>query len=144
MIRKYIDKIIEKGTYEDMNRLGNMLVEIIYEYKENQPETYKKYKDELYCMAYGPIISDETREEIVNKIGEHWTLEDTESVRNQYGLVNIKPNEFNVVMNMAYSDYKNVFGDELDTYVKYSAAFIQDSDAVEGKVYYYFDKIVKK
>ena len=54
------------------------------------------------------------------------------------------PNEFNVVMNMAYSDYSEVFGDNLDMYAKFSKAFIKDEDAKEGKVFTYFNEIPKR
>lgn len=47
-------------------------------------------------------------------------------------------------MNMAYSDYKEIFGDNLELYVKFSKAFIKDEDAKEGKVYLYFTEISKR
>ena len=143
MVKKYIDKIVQNGKQEDMEELGDIFSDVMSELKEYNKEDYMEYKSKLYCMAYGPIISDEMREKIVEKIGEHWSLEETENVRNQYSLNNIKSNEFNVVMNMAYSDYKEVFDDDLEMYVKFSKAFIEDSDAIEGKVYYYFETIVK-
>ena len=95
-------------------------------------------------MAYGEIISDEMREEIVERIGEHWTLEQTEQVKKDYGYNDIPANEFNVVMNMAYSDYKDVFEDNLDLYAKFSKAFIQDDDAKKGKVFIYFNEVAKR
>ena len=143
-IKKYIEKIVENNKQEDMEKLSDILSEIIYKLKEPHYDKYKHYKMCLYEMAYGKIISDEMREEIVEKIGEHWTLEETENVRNEYGYTDILPNEFNVVMNMAYSDYSEVFGDELDLYAKFSKAFIMDDDAKEGKVFIYFNEIPKR
>lgn len=143
-IKKYIEKIVENNKQEDMEKLSDMLSEIIYKMKEHNYEKYKHYKMCLYQMAYGKIISDEMREEIVERIGEHWTLEETESVRNEYGYNDINPNEFNVVMNMAYSDYADVFGDNLEMYAKFSKAFIKDDDAKDGKVFIYFNEISKK
>lgn len=83
------------------------------------------------------------REDIVNRIGEKWSLDETEELRNKYDLDDIKPNEFNVVMNMAYSDYKELFGDNIEKYVEFSKYFIDDDDAKEGKVYLYFTTIPK-
>lgn len=143
-IRGYIDKIVETGKEEDMNKLSDMLVEIIYKMKEPHHEKYKHYEMCLYELAYGKTISDEMREEIVERIGEHWSLAETETVRSKYGYSDIMPNEFNVVMNMAYSDYSDVFGDNLDLYVKFSKAFIKDDDAKDGKVYLYFTEISKR
>lgn len=144
MIKKYIEKIVENGKQEDMEKLSDMLVEIIYKMKESHHDLYEHYKMCLYKMAYGEIISDEMREEIVERIGEHWTLEQTEQVKKDYGYNDIPANEFNVVMNMAYSDYKDVFEDNLDLYAKFSKAFIQDDDAKKGKVFIYFNEIAKK
>ena len=143
-IKGYIDKIVETGKEEDMEKLSDMLVEIIYKMKEPHYDKYKHYKMCLYELAYGKTVSDEMREEIVDRIGEHWTLAETETVRSKYGYSDILPNEFNVVMNMAYSDYANVFGDSLDLYAKFSRAFIKDEDAKEGKVYLYFSNIAKR
>lgn len=144
MIKKYIEKIVENGKQEDMEKLSDILVEIIYKMKESHHDLYEKYKLCLYKMAYGEIISDEMREEIVERIGEHWTLEQTEQVKKDYGYNDIPANEFNVVMNMAYSDYKDVFEDNLDLYAKFSKAFIQDDDAKKGKVFIYFNEVAKK
>ena len=143
-IKGYIDKIVENNKEEDMEKLSEMLTEIIYKMKEPHYDKYKHYKMKLYELAYGKTISDEMREEIVERIGEHWTLNETETVRSKYGYSDILPNEFNVVMNMAFSDYANVFGDSLDLYVKFSRAFIKDDDAKEGKVYLYFTEIPKR
>lgn len=143
-IKSYIDKIVENGKDEDMEKLSEMLVEIIYKMKEPHYDKYKHYKMCLYELAYGKTISDEMREEIVEKIGEHWTLAETETVRSKYGYSDILPNEFNVVMNMSYSDYSDVFGDNLDLYAKFSKAFIKDEDAKDGKVYLYFTEIPKR
>lgn len=143
-IKSYIDKIVENGKDEDMEKLSEMLVEIIYKLKESHYDMYKHYKMCLYELAYGKTISDEMREEIVERIGEHWTLAETETVRSKYGYSDILPNEFNLVMNMAYSDYSDVFGDNLDLYAKFSKAFIKDDDAKEGKVYIYFNQIPKR
>lgn len=144
MIKKYIQKIVDNNKPEDMEKLSDMLVEIIYKMKEPHYETYKHYKMCLYEMAYGKVISDEMREEIVERIGEHWTLEQTEQVKKDYGYSDIPVNEFNLVMNMAYSDYKDVFEDNLDLYAKFSKAFIKDEDAKEGKVFTYFNEIPKR
>ena len=143
-IKSYIDKIVENGKDEDMEKLSEMLVEIICEMKESHYDMYKHYKMCLYEIVYGKTVSDEMREEIVERIGEHWTLAETETVRSKYGYSDIMPNEFNLVMNMAYSDYSDVFGDNLDLYAKFSKAFIKDDDAKEGKVYIYFNQIPKR
>lgn len=145
-IREYIKKIGENKKIEDMEKLGDMLADIIYETKESHPEIYEKYKMCLYKMAYGEVLSEDMAKDIVHEMkpsGEHWSIDQTSEVKKQYGLNNISDVDFYTVMNMAWNDYKNVFGDDLETYVKYSKAFIEDEDAKKGKVFIYFTKIPK-
>ena len=144
-IREYIDKIGENKKPEDMQELGDMLAELIYMTKESHPDIYEKYKMKLYTMAYGKVLTEEMAQEIVSKMqpdGQHWTIEDTTAVKKQYNLANIRDVDFYIVMNMSWNDYKEVFGDDLEMYVKYTKAFIDDKDAKEGKVFIYFTKVV--
>lgn len=145
-VRQYIAKIGENKNPEDMEKLGDMLADIIYDMKESHPEMYEKYKMCLYEMAYGKVLTKEMAEEKVHKMqpaGEHWNIETTTEVKKEYGLNDISDVDFYIVMNMAYNDYKEVFGDDIEMYVKYSKAFILDEDAKEGKVFTYFMKIPK-
>lgn len=50
--------------------------------------------------------------------------------------------DFYYVMNMMYSDYVEVFGDDINTYSKLALKFIDDIDAPKDKVkrYYYMNK----
>lgn len=145
-IKKYIEKIGENKKIEDMQELGDMLADLIYMTKESHPEIYEKYKMKLYTMAYGEVLTEDMAKDIVKEMqpsGEHWNIEQTTEVKNQYGLNAISPVDFYVVMNMSWNDYREVFGDDLDMYVKYSKAFIEDEDAKKGKVFIYFTKIPK-
>lgn len=142
-VRELINKIVDSQDNSKMYEMQDVFEDLLCSLKEYNKDKYEHYKDKLYCIAYGPIVNDEMRKEIVEKIGEHWSIEDTENVRIQYNLNNLDKNEFNVVMNMSYSDYKDVFGDNLELYVKFSNAFIDDKDAIDGKVYYYFKNLVK-
>jgi hypothetical protein len=146
-IEKYIDKIVEKGIPEDMDKLSDMLEDLIYELKETNHKEYKHYKMCLYEMAYGKVLNEEMAHEIVEHMkpyGEHWTMEDTTGVKNQYGLSNINEIDFYVVMNSAYNDYHEMFDEDLEQYVKYTKLFIEDKDAKKGKVFTYFMYIPEK
>jgi hypothetical protein len=44
-------------------------------------------------------------------------------------------------MNSAYNDYKNIFGEDLDIYIKYAKEFIEDEDGRDDKVFLYFTTI---
>lgn len=146
-IKECIDEIVKSGNTEDMEKLSEIMENAIYDVKNYNEEKYNKYKLKLYTMIYGNVLSENMAEEITHKMkpdGEHWTLEQTNNVKQQYGLDQISDVDFYVVMNMAWNDYKNIFGENLENYVKYTKAFILDEDAKKDKVFIYFTQIPKK
>lgn len=78
--------------------------------------------------------------------GSHWTLEQTQDVAKQRG-VTCDKNDFWVAMNMMYSDYCKVAKmysvDNTNFYADMAAAFLQDKDAVDGKLVEYWERIVE-
>ena len=141
MIRKYIEKIGENRNIEDMNKLGDMLSEIIYEMKDSHPQLYKKYKTKLMGMAYNYQVDKELAHEIVENMkpfGEHWTIEEVSKV-----LANDTHNleEMYVVLNSLYNDYSSILGnDDTNVYIKMAHAWLDDEDAKEHKFWKYFVK----
>lgn len=79
--------------------------------------------------------------------GSHWTLEQTQDVAKQRN-INCDPNDFWAVMNMMYSDYCQVAKRQsVDTpgfYADMAKAFLEDTDAADGKAYLYWDCIADK
>lgn len=146
--KEYIEKIIENGKPEDMYKLNEMLDDLICDLKQDNPDLYKEYKNELYEMAYGYVLNQEMAEEIVKNMkpyGMKWTIEQTSNVKRDYGIDDsIRKIDFFVVMNSAYNDFHNLFDEDISKYVEYTKSFIKDEDAVEDKVYKYFTKIAKK
>ncbi len=143
-IENVINEIVDSGNVEHMHNLSDILedtLEIIQEYDE---ECYKKYEMELYKMAYGTKLSRELAEEIVHKMkpyGERWNIDETNNMQNQYELNNIRPIDFYVVINSAFNDYRDLFGDETNKYIEYTVRFIEDEDAKPDKVFLYFTTI---
>ena len=100
----------------------------------------------LYKMAYGDHITEEMAVEIVNNmkpIGMRWNINETEQIQRDYGYDGIDPIDFFLVMNQAANDFRDVFGDNLETYIRYTKAFICDEDARKDKVTTYFLVIPK-
>ena len=98
-------------------------------------------------MAYGNTLSKEMAESIVDNMkpyGKKWSLNETMDMQERYGLDRIKSNDFFVVMNSAYNDYNDIFGEDIDMYLKFTEDFINDEDAVDGKVFIYFTTIAKQ
>lgn len=145
MIRKYIEKIGENRNIEDMEKLGDMLSEIIYDTKEEHPEIYKKYKTELYEMAYGKKISEDMAEKWVKDmkpVGMHWTMEETTNAMQSLNY-NFDKVDFFVVANMMYNDYYDLVKEDETLALKLAKDWLSDVDVKEDKLYFYWKYIVK-
>lgn len=51
-IKEYIRKIVDDGNIEEMYELSEILDEVTHVVKQFDENLYKKYKMELYRMAY--------------------------------------------------------------------------------------------
>ena len=140
-IEHYIRKIVDDGDRKEMEELSDILVEVVDIVKKYDEDCYREYKMKLYKMAYGNEIPEEVAEDIVHKMrpaGQRWSINETEQMQRDYGLDNINPIDFYLTMNMAFNDYRDVFGDNLDMYIRFSKAFICDEDAKPNKILNYF------
>ena len=142
-IEEIIEKIVDNGRVEDMRELSDILEDTIETLKEYYPEEYKKYEKKLYEMAYGCVLNKDMAHEIVSKMrpyGEKWRMEETSNMQRNYGL-NFREPDFYVVINSAYNDYNDLFGDDIEKYVRFTNDFINDEDAKSDKVYIYYTMI---
>ena len=140
-IERYIRKIVNDGDRREMEELSDILVEVVDIIKKYDEDCYDEYKKKLYKMAYGNQINEEVAKEIVREMkptGQRWSIGETEQMQRDYGLDNIEPVNFYLVMNQGFNDYRDVFGDNLDTYIRYAEAFICDEDAKPNKILNYF------
>lgn len=145
-IEQYIRKIVDDGSREEMEELSDMLNEVINIIKKYDEDCYKEYVIKLYKMAYGDELIEKTAMDIVKNMqpyGMHWRIDDTERMQRERGLNDIRPVDFFIVMNQAYNDYKDVLGDNIEMYIRYTDAFINDEDARRDKVLTYFMTIPK-
>jgi len=143
-LREDVAKIVSNGNIEDMKKLSDIFEDVICTLKDYDEEAFEKYATCIYTMANGYELNRTMAEKIVNSmkpIGQHWTIEQTTSVKNQYGYTDVTDIDFWVVMNSAYNDYRDLFKENIEMYARWSYAFINDEDAKEGKVFIYFTKI---
>lgn len=151
-IREYISKIGENKKIEDMQKLGDMLADIIYDMKESHHELYEKYKMELYIMANGRVLTDDMKREWVKEMKPmaKWTEEEVKSVVSQYG-IKVPYMSAYVILNMLYSDMKNALGsgddeESLKIYLQATNDWYFDEDSkVDGeeKLFNYKFYVVK-
>lgn len=140
-IEEYIERIVDNGKIEDMEELSDMLEDTMEIIKNYDEKCYKEFEMKLYKMAYGNHLNKSIAQDIVNKMrpyGMRWNIEETESMQRQRGLEDIPKADFFVVINSAYNDYKDIFGEDLEGYIRFTIDFIKDEDAKEGKVFKYF------
>lgn len=140
-LEEMIEKIIDNGKLEDMQTLSELLEDTMEIIKDYDEKCYKEFEMKLYKMAYGNHLNKSMAENIVNKMrpyGMRWNLEETESMQRQRGIEDIPKADFFVVINSAYNDYKDIFGEDLEGYIRFTIDFIKDEDAKEGKVFKYF------
>ena len=140
-IEEYIERIVDNGKIEDMEELSDMLEDTMEIIKDYDEKCYKEFEMKLYKMAYGNHLNKSMAQDIVNKMrpyGMRWNIEETESLQRQRGIEDIPKADFFVVINSAYNDYKDIFGEDLEVYIRFNIDFIKDEDAKEGKVFKYF------
>lgn len=114
----------------------------------------ERLKIERHEAMYGPHFNEECALKAVSKMenedgsrGEHWSLEETTSIANQYG-INLKGEKYNkydwyVALNMIRSDYYRAVVTMTSSYhIKYfvelAKAWLNDKDIEEGKMWYYY------
>ena len=145
-IEEYIEKIVDNGKIEDMQELSEMLEDTMEIIKDYDEKCYKDLEMKLYKMAYGNHLNKSMAEEIVHKMrpfAERWSYKESEELQRQRGINDIDSVEFYVVLNSAYNDYKDLFGEDTESYIRFTIDFIKDEDAKDGKVFKYFTEIVK-
>ena len=145
-IEEYIEKIIDNGKIEDMETLSDLLEDTLEIIKDYDKECYKEFEMKLYKMAYGNHLNKTMAEEIVHKMrpyAQRWSYEESRNLQEQRGINDIDPIEFFVVLNSAYNDYKDIFSEDVEGYIRFTIDFIKDEDAKEGKTFKYFTEIVK-
>jgi len=143
-IEELIKKIIDDGRIDNMHELSDILDETMEHLKHCDEDMYKKYEMKLYGMAYGNILNKQMAEKIVSNMRPYrmkWDMRETQRLQEEYGIDNIRDIDFFVVMNSAYNDYNDLFGDDVESYIKFTVDFIQDEDAKEDKVFIYFTEI---
>ncbi len=146
-MKEYIERIIDKGNIEDMHELSEILEELLCELEKTDEELYKEYELELYKMAFGNKLNKKMAEEIVSKMKPYrmrWSLEESKEIQMDYNATDIDEIDFFVVLNSAYNDFRDIFSEDIDKYVRYTIDFIKDEDAKEDKVFLYFTTIVEE
>ena len=143
VLKMYHKAMDNQEVIEKMMEDFDIVMDII---KTEHPERYRDIKTNLYILINGYHFDEETLmdilEDMVNDDGSKapkWSVEETNSVARSNGisLRNYNQYDWNYVMNMMYSDYCEVLGDNVSSYVRMAQKFLNDKDAPEGKALRY-------
>lgn len=143
-IKEYLDRIIDNDKLEDMQKLSDIFEKTMEHLEKCDKNAFDKYEMELYEMANGKVLNQKMAEKIVNNMrpyGMKWTIDEIDEVKKQYGFNNLRTIDTYIVMNSAYNDFQDIFGDKIEMYIRYARDFIEDEDAKDGKVFLYFTSI---
>lgn len=141
-------ELIKHATDEQLKEFVKDSLSMI---KETNHDLYEELEMHLYKEIYGCHFNewmlDKATKNMINEDGSkgpHWTIEQTTSVAKQYGITFVDFNEYdwNYAMNMHYSDMYRVIPNEVQSYVKYSKAWLEDKD-VKDKAFKYYYYVVK-
>lgn len=137
-IEEYIEKIVDNGRIEDMETLSDMLEDTLEIIKDYDEECYKEMEMKLYKMAFGSHINKSMAQDIVHQMepyGERFRYEETRDMQRKKGIDDIDECEFFVVINFAYNNYKDLFGEDTESYIRFTINFI---NAKPNKIFDYF------
>lgn len=134
----YWDAIM--GDEAKEKAMETAICESLEEIRVKCPRIYYDAMYKMHCAIYGVHFNERLAKTAVSCMenadgtyGEHWTFEQTNQLAEQHE-IKCKA-DFYYVLNMMYSDYGKIFGNETSIYVKLAKAYINDTDAPKGKVF---------
>lgn len=130
-----------QGNEELMKKFFMAVSEAIEDMKDKDEYAYYKSYFTVHESIFGKHFNEELAKRAVSEMvnadgtkGEHWTIQQTNSLATTNGVTYDKY-DFYYVMNMLYSDFSGVVGNDVNTYFKIAKAYIDDPDASEGKAF---------
>lgn len=150
---RMIDELIRRPDAKNILReWGDCLEENLSRMKTKNKDMYENVVGDLYTSMYGEHFDEhsamkavESMENVDGTRGEHWDIDQSINLARQNNVPFADFNEFDwfYVLNMMYSDYYKVFGNDTSAYVKLAKAWLEDPDVSEGKAYRYYSQVVK-
>ena len=117
------------------------IIDAVEDMKKRDTFAYYSSYFTIHESIFGKHFSEELAEKAVSDmvnadgtVGEHWTLQQTTALASSNG-ANYNKYDFYYVMNMLYSDFCEVIGNDANTYFKMAKAYLDDPDASKDKAY---------
>lgn len=137
-LREYMQMVSGDSVKESLIHevLGSGLMKL----KAHDEHDFVYMMLQVHCIAYGPHFDDYMAHKAVaqmhnvdGSVGEHWSKTETDRIADQQGIKH--KCDWYYALNMFWSDYSHIFGNDVNMYVKLAKAYIEDPDADEGKVF---------
>lgn len=113
--------------------------------KEHDHKLYHHIKSEIYEMEHGKTITPELAEKWVNSMephGQRFSMQEVVNHLRAHG-IELDHTAAYVVVNMMANDFSDVVSTNLDLAARLAKDWLNDTDAVENKLYCYYKHIVK-
>ena len=137
-LKKYWEKVSADPV--KITEMEEIVCEALEEVRGRCPRLFWDTAYKLHCVAYGPHFDEHLAKKAVARMknvdgtcGEHWTFEETNQLADQQGIT--QKADLYYVMNMLYSDYSEIYGSDINMYIRVAKAYMRDPDAPEGKVF---------
>ena len=151
--KELANEVHNMGNSEQMRAsMDNVISDFLDDIKQEHPEKYECIMEDLFAAVLGPHFTEDTCKKAVSdmqnvdgSIGEHWDMEQTTQAARQVGIQFTSFNMYDwyYTLNMMWSDYSNVFGNDSNTYISLAKAWLNDPDVPEGKAWRYYKYVVK-
>lgn len=130
-----------QGNEQAMKKFFDAMVEAIEGMKKKDKNAYYASYFTVHESIFGKHFSEELAKKAVSKMenadgttGEHWSLQQTNSLATSND-VTYNKYDFYYVMNMLYSDFCEILGNDTNAYFKMAKAYMDDPDAPKDKAY---------
>lgn len=124
-----------------MKKFFTAVVDAVEDMKDKDKYAYYKSYFTIHESIFGKHFNEELAKKAVSEMdnvdgtkGEHWNLQQTNSLATSAGAIYDKY-DFYYVMNMLYSDFSDVLGNDANMYLKMTKAYLDDPDAKKEKAY---------
>lgn len=129
-----------QGSDVKEQELTDIVCDALDELRMHCPRLYWDTMYKMHCAVYGPHFDECLAKKAVAKMknvdgthGEYWTYEQTSQLAEQQGIKHKA--DWYYVMNMLHSDYSEIYGSDINMYIRVAKAYMRDPDAPEGKVF---------
>lgn len=144
---KYIKQIIASSNNNDMEELEEIFYKALRYLSEHCSKLYDEICMDIYVLANGECVTKEDAIEYVHEmpLGEKWSYDTVVEYAGKMDYSDYSKQSLYYVMNMMFNDYNEIIGNDTNTYLRMSKAFLTDADAPKGdaKVFRYINAMKK-